>query len=116
MALRSCHGVAGARSAEAEEQELMAGDLESGKGSQVPQGLFETAGVHLCCAAATLTLEVMVVVAGVAAHEAHHLVRPQDALSPTLPHEPLQIAVDGGKAGPALRYALPDLFHGQRAI
>src|SRR5664279_3816096 len=94
----------------------MAGDLESGKGSQIPQGLLETAGVHLSRAAATLTLEVMVMVAGVAAHEAHHLVRPQDALSPTLSHEPLQIAVDGGKAGATLRHALPDLLHGQRAI
>jgi len=83
--------------AESEEHELVARNLEAREGFQITQGLLKAAGIHFRGAAAALALKVVMVVAGVAADESHHLVSAKDALRPALADEPLQIAVDRGE-------------------
>ncbi len=75
---------------------MEARDLEAGEGLKVPKRLIEPAGVHFCSAPAAFALEMMVVVPGVAADEPHDLIDPEDALSPALPHEALEVPVDRG--------------------
>ena len=111
-----CCGLGAAGPAEPEKHELVAGDRETGKGLQVPHGFFETAGIHFRRPATALALEVVVVVARVAADEPHHLIPTQDAFSPALADEALQIPVDRGQTRPAFRHALPDLLYGKRGM
>lgn len=82
----------------------------------MPQGFVETAGVHLHRPAAALALEVVVVVARLAADEPHHLVGAEDALGPAFADEAFEVPVDRGKAGAALGHALPDLLHRERPV
>ena len=96
---------------EPEEHELMARDFEPGKGFEISQRFLEAAGIHFRSTSATLALEVMVVMAGIATDESHDLVRAQDAFRPPFVDEALQIAINGGQARSPLRHALPDFLH-----
>ncbi len=61
------------------------------------QGGLDPAGIHFGCPATAFALQMVMVVPGITADEAHDLVGAKDAFSPALPHEPLEIAVDRGQ-------------------
>ena len=76
----------------------MAGDPEAGPAFHLGKRGLYPAGLHLCGPAAVLALQMMVMVPGFTAHEAHDLVAALDALCPPLLDEAFEVPVNGRQA------------------
>lgn len=102
--------------AEAEEQQLVAGHLEARRGVHFLKTRLQAAGVDFHGPPAGFALEVVMVVPGAAADEAHDLIGTRDGFGPPHLDEALEVSVDGGDPGSVLFQPMVDIFHGEGAF
>lgn len=93
----------------------MPGDPEARLAFHLCQGLLQPAGFDLDTAPALFALNMVMMMVGTAAHEAHDLVLPQDALRPALLNKTLEVSIDRGNAR-TISHSAADVLHRQGAI